>query len=61
MHNLDIPSENIIDFPQSEWFSLCFWQVLLNHPTSKPRFGVAASVDNPLDFSGVAVRLPMLV
>uniref|UniRef100_A0A0E0I256 Uncharacterized protein n=1 Tax=Oryza nivara TaxID=4536 RepID=A0A0E0I256_ORYNI len=36
-------------------------RVLLNHPTSMPRFGVAASVDNPLDFSGVDVRLPMLV
>uniref|UniRef100_J3MLW4 Glycosyltransferase 2-like domain-containing protein n=1 Tax=Oryza brachyantha TaxID=4533 RepID=J3MLW4_ORYBR len=36
-------------------------QVILNHPSCKPRFGLAASVDNPLDLSGVDVRLPMLV
>uniref|UniRef100_A0A0E0I265 Glycosyltransferase 2-like domain-containing protein n=1 Tax=Oryza nivara TaxID=4536 RepID=A0A0E0I265_ORYNI len=36
-------------------------QVLLNHPSCKPRLGLAASAENPVDFSGVDVRLPMLV
>uniref|UniRef100_A0A0D9X063 Glycosyltransferase 2-like domain-containing protein n=1 Tax=Leersia perrieri TaxID=77586 RepID=A0A0D9X063_9ORYZ len=36
-------------------------QIILNHPSCKPRLGLAASVDNPVDFSGVDVRLPMLV
>ncbi|KAF0905130.1 hypothetical protein E2562_000927 [Oryza meyeriana var. granulata] len=36
-------------------------QVILNHPSCKPRLGLPASVDNLVDFSGVDVRLPMLV
>ncbi|KAL5197949.1 hypothetical protein ABZP36_001461 [Zizania latifolia] len=36
-------------------------QVLLNHPSYEARLGSPASVDNPLDFSSVDVRLPMLV
>jgi cellulose synthase/poly-beta-1,6-N-acetylglucosamine synthase-like glycosyltransferase len=36
-------------------------QVLLNHPSHSRQFGPPASADNPLDFSTVDVRLPMLV
>lgn len=36
-------------------------QVLLNHPSHSRQTGPPASADNPLDFSGVDVRLPMLV
>uniref|UniRef100_A0A0D9X062 Uncharacterized protein n=1 Tax=Leersia perrieri TaxID=77586 RepID=A0A0D9X062_9ORYZ len=36
-------------------------QVILDHPNCKPRLGLPASVDNPFDFSGIEVRLPMLV
>uniref|UniRef100_A0A0D9X061 Glycosyltransferase 2-like domain-containing protein n=1 Tax=Leersia perrieri TaxID=77586 RepID=A0A0D9X061_9ORYZ len=36
-------------------------QVILNHPSCEPRLGFPASADNPLDFSGVDVRIPMLV
>uniref|UniRef100_A0A0E0AL82 Glycosyltransferase 2-like domain-containing protein n=1 Tax=Oryza glumipatula TaxID=40148 RepID=A0A0E0AL82_9ORYZ len=35
--------------------------VLLNHPSCIPRNGMAASAENPVDFSGIDVRLPMLV
>ncbi|BAS96759.1 Os06g0213551 [Oryza sativa Japonica Group] len=35
--------------------------VLLNNPSCKPRLRLAASAENPVDFSGVDVRLPMLV
>jgi hypothetical protein len=35
--------------------------VLLNHPSHARQLGPPASADNPLDFSGVDVRLPMLV
>ncbi|KAG2581750.1 hypothetical protein PVAP13_6KG063305 [Panicum virgatum] len=36
-------------------------QVLVNHPSHSRQFGPPASADNPLDFSMVDVRLPMLV
>uniref|UniRef100_A0A0A9DAF5 CSLF3-cellulose synthase-like family F n=1 Tax=Arundo donax TaxID=35708 RepID=A0A0A9DAF5_ARUDO len=36
-------------------------QVMLNHPGYKPQLGTPASSENPLDFSSVDVRLPMLV
>ncbi|KAL6657844.1 hypothetical protein ACP70R_005624 [Stipagrostis hirtigluma subsp. patula] len=36
-------------------------QVMLNHPGDAPQLGTPASSDDPLDFSGVDVRLPMLV
>jgi len=36
-------------------------QVLLNHPSHSRQLGPPASADNPLDFSMVDVRLPMLV
>ncbi|KAM0915955.1 hypothetical protein ACQ4PT_010485 [Festuca glaucescens] len=35
--------------------------VLLEHPSHNRQFGPPASADNPLDFSTVDVRLPMLV
>ncbi|RCV29921.1 hypothetical protein SETIT_6G052500v2 [Setaria italica] len=35
--------------------------VLVNHPSHGRQFGPPASADNPLDFSMVDVRLPMLV
>ncbi|KAL6658972.1 hypothetical protein ACP70R_003012 [Stipagrostis hirtigluma subsp. patula] len=35
--------------------------VLLNHPSHSRQLGPPASADNPLDFSTVDVRLPMLV
>lgn len=36
-------------------------QIMLNHPSNEPKLGMPASSDNPLDFSAVDVRLPMLV
>ncbi|PNT68812.1 hypothetical protein BRADI_3g45515v3 [Brachypodium distachyon] len=36
-------------------------QVMLNQPSNEPQLGMPASSDNPLDFSTVDVRLPMLV
>ncbi|VAH29135.1 unnamed protein product [Triticum turgidum subsp. durum] len=36
-------------------------QVILGHPSCKPQLGSPASADNPLDFSNVDTRLPMLV
>ncbi|CAN6168387.1 unnamed protein product [Urochloa humidicola] len=36
-------------------------QVVLDHPGEEPQLGAPASSDNPLDLSGVDVRLPMLV
>ncbi|XP_062189873.1 putative mixed-linked glucan synthase 1 [Phragmites australis] len=37
-------------------------QVILNHPSHKPQLGLPASIgNNPLDFSNVDMRLPMLV
>uniref|UniRef100_A0A0A9DEZ5 CSLF3-cellulose synthase-like family F n=1 Tax=Arundo donax TaxID=35708 RepID=A0A0A9DEZ5_ARUDO len=36
-------------------------EVMLNHPGNEPQFGVPTSAENPLDFSAVDVRLPMLV
>uniref|UniRef100_J3MLW3 Glycosyltransferase 2-like domain-containing protein n=1 Tax=Oryza brachyantha TaxID=4533 RepID=J3MLW3_ORYBR len=36
-------------------------RVILNHPSCKPRLGLPASADKPLDLSGVDVRLPVLV
>lgn len=36
-------------------------QVMLKHPGHEPEFGQPASTNNPLDFSAVDLRLPMLV
>ncbi|TVU38482.1 hypothetical protein EJB05_11854 [Eragrostis curvula] len=36
-------------------------EVMLNQPSSEPQVGSPASGDKPLDFSGVDMRLPMLV
>nr|QKW90714.1 cellulose synthase-like F6 [Avena magna] len=36
-------------------------KVLLNHPSHSRQYGPPASANNPLDFSGVDVRVPMLV
>ena len=34
---------------------------MLIHPGDEPQFGAPASAANPLDFSAVDMRLPMLV
>ncbi|KAL6657843.1 hypothetical protein ACP70R_005623 [Stipagrostis hirtigluma subsp. patula] len=36
-------------------------KVMLNQPSNEPEVGLPANADYPLDFSGVDVRLPMLV
>ncbi|KAL6856094.1 hypothetical protein ACP4OV_018896 [Aristida adscensionis] len=36
-------------------------EVMLKQPSNEPQVGLPAAVDNPLDFTGVDMRLPMLV